>query len=258
MPTPQGTFIWYELMTTDQDASKAFYDKVMAWTLEPEASGAMDYRMITAADGTIGGALKLTDEMVAGGAKPTWIGYLCVDNVDETAARVTAAGGKILMPAHDMPHVGRFAMVADPQGAPFYLMTPIPPENDPDAASNAFHLAAIGHVAWNELVSSDQQSALGFYGDLFDFHSNDVMPMGDMGDYAFIDHHGVRIGGTMTRTDIPSHWLFYFRVASVAAAATAITDGGGTIMHGPTEVPGGDRVVIAIDPLGVVFGIVGK
>ncbi|OYY69112.1 VOC family protein [Sphingomonas sp. 28-63-12] len=258
MANPQGSFIWYELMTPDQDASKAFYDQVMAWSVQPEQSGALDYRMLQGTGDPIGGALKLTDEMIAGGARPGWLGYIYVDDVDASLTRIRAAGGKIMMPAHDMPGVGRFAMVTDPLGAPFYLMKPVPPADDPDKASQAFHPTAIGHVAWNELASSDHKAALGFYGDLFDYRCNEVMPMGEMGDYAFLDHHGTRIGAMMTRKDSPNAWTFYFRVASVSEAKAAITAAGGTVMFGPTPVPGGDHVVIAMDPHGAVFGIVGQ
>ena len=259
MPNPQGSFIWYELMTPDQDASKAFYDTVMAWTIEPEPSGDTDYRMLDAASGPVGGALKLTDEMVAGGARPGWVGYLCVDDVDATIAQLTTAGGSVVMPARDFPRVGRFAMVADPAGAPFYLMRPTPPASDPDATSDAFMPApgVPGHVGWNELISLDHRAALGFYGALFGFVSTETLDMGPMGDYAFIDHAGTRIGATMTRRDVPSHWLFYWHVPSVAAASAAITAGGGTILQGPQEVPGGQHVVIATDPHGASFGVVG-
>lgn len=258
MANPQGSFIWYELMTPDQDASKAFYDRVMAWTIEAEASGSTEYRMLQTVDGPIGGALTLTDQMIAGGARPGWVGYLCVDDVDAMLARIVTAGGAVLMPAHDMPQVGRFAMATDPQGAPFYLMKPVPPVDDPDKASDSFHPTAIGHVAWNELASTDHKAALGFYGDLFGYECNEVLPMGEMGDYAFIDHHGTRIGAMMTRKDSPSAWSFYFRVPSVAAAMAAIPAAGGTVLFGPTPVPGGDHVVIAVDPHGAVFGVVSQ
>lgn len=259
MPNPPGSFIWYELMTPDQDASKAFYDTVMAWTIEPEPSGDTEYRMLNAASGPVGGALKLTDDMVAGGARPGWVGYFYTEDVDATVAQVTSLGGHVLMPAHDFPHVGRFAMVTDPHGAPFYLMRPTPPADDPDAASDAFvpTPGIPGHVAWNELVSKDHQAALGFYGALFGFGSTESMSMGPMGDYAFIDHAGTRIGGAMTMADVPSHWLFYWCVPSVNAAIAAINAGGGTMLNGPQEVSGGLHVAVATDPQGATFGIVG-
>lgn len=257
MPNPAGSFIWYELMTPDQDASKAFYDPVMSWSVEPEPSGAMEYRMLNAPDGTVGGVLKLTDDMLAHGARAAWVAYHYVDDVDASVAAVEAAGGRTLVPGWDLPGIGRVAMVTDPQGAPFYLMRPTPPASDPDATSTAFAPDRPGHVAWNELSSTDHKAALGFYGKQFGFESNETMPMGEMGDYAFLDHHGVRIGAAMTQPGQPSMWRFYWHVPSVARSGAAITAGGGTILHGPVEVPGGQHIIIATDPHGATFGVVG-
>ena len=122
MANPHGSFIWYELMSGDPDASKKFYDDVVGWKIGAKPPGDMDYRMISAPDGDVGGVLRLTDEMRTHGARPVWLGYFGVDDVDKTVAKITAAGGKILMPAWDIPNVGRIAMVTDPQGMPFYVM----------------------------------------------------------------------------------------------------------------------------------------
>lgn len=257
MTNPQGSFIWYELMTPDPDASRAFYEAAIGWTIGAQPAGEMDYRMIAAPDGQVGGVMRITPEMRSSGARPVWLGYLGVDDVDAMVAQVQAAGGTVTMPAWDIPGIGRFAMLADPQGAPFYVMRPVPPEDDPDATSHAFAPDLPGHVAWNELSSTDHKAAQGFYGKLFGFESNEAMPMGERGDYAFLDHHGVRVGAALTATDTPSLWRFYWVVPSVAAAGAAITAGGGTIVHGPVEVPGGQHIIVAIDPHGAGFGVVG-
>jgi hypothetical protein len=83
--------------------------------------------------------------------------------------------------------------------------------------------------------------------------------MGAMGDYCFIDQRGVRLGAIMPRQDArqPALWLMYFRVPSVADAQRAIEAGGGKVMHGPMEVPGGDWIVVATDPDNAPFGVVG-
>src|SRR5438874_3779071 len=134
-----GDFIWYELITPDPVGAKAFYDAVVGWTIEPQPSGDMDYRMIGRADGGMaGGVMRLTDEMASHGARPIWLGYINVDDVDSRVASIEHAGGKVLLPAFDIPNIGRIAMVADPQGAPFYVMKPIPPSNKPEAKSDVF------------------------------------------------------------------------------------------------------------------------
>ncbi len=251
---PHGSFIWYELITPDPDGAKKFYDAVVGWNIEAKPSGEMDYRMIGVADGLAGGVMRLTDEMQSHGARPTWLGYIGVDDVDQSVAAIEQDGGKALMPAFDIPDVGRIAMVADPQGAPFYVM-----RGATDEASHAFSPIELGHVAWNELTASDLAGALDFYTTRFNWEKGDTMPMGDMGDYQFINHAGQTIGAMMTAPpgERP-RWRFYFKVANADEAKTAIEAGGGTVTHGPAEVPGGDRILIGTDPQGAEFAIVGK
>ena len=81
-----------------------------------------------------------------------------------------------------------------------------------------------------------------------------------MGEYRFIHHAGERIGAMMAcqPAGAPPRWSFYFRVPDVAAAAQRAAAHGGVIMHGPAEVPGGDHIVIASDPQGAMFSLVGK
>ena len=252
---PEGTPIWYELMTADPDASKAFYDNVIGWTIEARPSGPMDYRMIdSGSGGQVGGVMRLTEEMIAGGAKPTWLFYIGVDDVDASIAKIEAAGGSVLMPAWDIPGIGRLAMVADPQGIPFYIM-----RGASDASSTAFERTGMGKCNWNELSTPDQAGANAFYASVFGWTYPDKMPMGDMGDYVFIDAAGQTIGATMQTPPQgqPSTWQFYFRAPDIEAAAAKVTAQGGTVHAGPMEVPGGDRIIVASDPHGVMFGVVG-
>ncbi|MES2136745.1 MAG: VOC family protein [Pseudomonadota bacterium] len=160
----QGSFIWYELMTPDPVGAKAFYDSVVGWNIGDPAPGPIEYRMIGRSDGgDAGGVLTLSDEMAQHGAKPAWLGYLYVDDVDASVASIQDAGGSVHMAASDIPNVGRIAMVADPQGAPFYIMKPIPPAGDPNAKSDVFSVDQPQHVRWNELSTTDPDAALEFY-----------------------------------------------------------------------------------------------
>jgi len=256
---PQGDFIWYELMTPDAEGAKAFYDAVVGWNIGEAVAEYNGYRMIGRSDGGFaGGVLPLTAEMQQHGARPTWLGYICVSDVDEKIAAVEAAGGKALMPATDIPNVGRIAMVADPQGAPFYVMKPIPPANDPNAQSDVFSMTAAQRVNWNELSTSDPAAARRFYGEQFGWASEEFMPMGEMGEYRFIDHHGQRIGalcGTMPGQH--SKWRYYFRVPSIAKAKEVVEAKSGTVVMGPHQVPTGDWILIGSDPQGAEFALVG-
>ncbi|MEO7365970.1 MAG: VOC family protein [Sphingomicrobium sp.] len=259
-----GSYIWYELLTADPVAAKAFYDAVVGWNIEAQPSGEMDYRMITRADGgNAGGVMRLTDEMRDHGARPTWLGYVAVDDVDASVASIEQAGGKALMPAFDIPDIGRIAMVTDPQGAPFYVMRAAPPAGNENKVSDVFSPTEEQRVGWNELSTSDAPAALDFYTTHFGWEKGDAMPMGDKGDYRFINHHGQMLGAIFptaagAKTDEPTHWRYYFRVPSIAAAKSAAEQGGGTIVHGPMEVPGGDHILIGTDPQGAEFALVGK
>ena len=94
------------------------------------------------------------------------------------------------MPATDLPNVGRIAMVSDPQGVPFYVMTPVPPPGAPDATSDVFDRHARQRVNWNELASPDLASSKAFYSRHFGFEFKETMNMGPMGDYSFVAYAG--------------------------------------------------------------------
>ncbi|MBY8828970.1 VOC family protein [Hephaestia mangrovi] len=255
MPNPHGTPIWYELITADPDAAKRFYDAAVGWTIEAQPSGELDYRMITTTGGdNAGGVMRLTDEMKAGGAKPAWLFYIGVDDVDATVEKAKAAGAGVIMPPWTIEGIGRMALLHDPQGIPFYVMRGASEEN-----STAFERTGLGKCNWNELTTDDQQGALDFYGAVFGWQYPEKMPMGEMGDYVFIDVAGERIGAIMQRPkdSPPQNWRFYFRSPDIEAAAGKVKAGGGTVHMGPMEVPGGDRIIVISDPEGVNVGIVG-
>jgi hypothetical protein len=257
-PNPQGDFIWYELMTPDPEGAKAFYDAVVGWDIGEGAPEYNGYRMINTEGGFAGGVLPLTDEMQQHGARPTWLGYVLVNDVDAALGKIEQASGKTLMPANDIPNVGRIAMVTDPQGAPFYVMKPIPPAGQENQPSTVFSPDKNGRCSWNELSTSDPAAARRFYGDQFGWKSDDFMPMGELGEYRFFDHQGLRIGA-LAGTSPGQHpqWRYYFRVPSIAKAKETAEAKGGTIRMGPHQVPTGDYIIIGKDPQGAEFALVG-
>jgi len=258
MGNKHGDWIWYELMTPDADAAAAFYGPILGWTAHKPDMGGMDYRIAQAADGDmIAGILPLTDEMKAGGAQPCWLGYIAVTDVDASAAAIAKAGGTVCIPPTDIPQVGRFAMLFDPQGAPFYIMTPA----SKDQTSRAFadDVPSAGHCAWNELSTSDQKAAETFYMGQFGWVQDGSMDMGPMGTYDFM-RHGALIGAiTPKPPEMPvSAWTFYFRVPDIMAAKAQVTASGGTVLLEPVQVPGDDWIIIGRDPQGAHFALVGK
>lgn len=259
MSTQAADFIWYELMTPDADAAAEFYGAVVGWNIEPPPAGAeADYRMIVRSDrGNAGGVLKLTEEMINGGARPLWIPYLYCADVDAAIGAMAEAGGALQMPPTDLP-VGRIAMVADPQGVPIYIMDPIPPEGAAEGHSDVFSPDALQRVGWNELESPDLEGSRRFYAEHFGFEFNESLDMGEMGDYSFIDHGGRRLGAIFQQQEPsqPASWLMYFKVSSVTAAKSVIEASSGTVDVGPMEVPGGSWIIVATDPQGARFGLV--
>ena len=252
MTTMFGMPIWYDLMTTDTAAAARFYGDVVGWTTSRmDAPG--DYTLWHAEDGAgVGGMMALPEGMPAG---PGWSVYFHVADVDATIVAVETAGGSVVMPPQDVPGAGRFAMVADPQGVTCYVMTPKPAE---PGETVSFSPTLPQRCAWNELVTTDQHAALPFYAAVFGWTSTSAMPMGEMGDYSFIDCGDVQIGAMMNRQspDQPTRWSFYFHIADVDAAMATITAGGGQVVMGPMDVPGGQRIIVAIDPQGASVGFV--
>lgn len=265
MTNPVGSFIWYELMTSDPDAAAKFYEPIVGWKISAHsdpasAAGGMDYRMIERSDGGMaGGVLKLNEDMTKGGARPCWMGYLYVPDVDATVAAVVADGGKALMPGMDI-EVGRIAMIADPQGVPIYVMTPKPPAGKEDMESDVWDREAPQRVSWNELYAPDLAAAKAFYAKHFNFEFNESLPMGPMGDYCFIDVGGNRVGAMMQKPDaVPvGMWNYYVRVPEIDAAVAKLKELGGQVFNGPMEVPGDDWVINGMDAQGAMVSLCGK
>ena len=260
MPNAHGSFIWYELITPDPVGAKAFYDAVVGWDIEPEPAGDIDYRMIRRSDGgNAGGVFRLTDEMKEHGGRPVWLGYIGVDDVDAMVAAVEGDGGKVMMPPWDIPGVGRLAMVTGPDGAPFYVMRPTPPEGREDAESDVFHPEDAQHIRWNELSSTDPDGALSFYGRHFGWRQEGDMDMGELGKYQFLYHGDLMIGAVMPKMpDMPvSMWSYYIGVDDIDRAVEAVKAGGGTLFMEPMQIPGGEYSANGMDPQGAAFGLVG-
>ena len=251
MSNQHGDFIWYELMTSDPDAATTFYAAVTGWKAQ-DFPGNDGYRIFMADESAVSGLLRTPEEAASMGARPAWFGYIGVDDVDSMAKTIVDAGGKQFVPPTDIPEVGRFAMMADPQGAPFYVMRGLS-----DEPATSFAPDKAGHCQWNELATTDATTSLAFYSDRFGWRKGDVMPMGDLGDYQFIEHGGAPIGAVMrTAEGRPPFWIYYFGVEDIEAAAAAIRSGGGEIHHGPADVPGGSVILVASDPQGAMFGLV--
>jgi predicted enzyme related to lactoylglutathione lyase len=247
----RGKFVWHELMTTDPDAAGDFYSKIVPWTAEP--SGMPSYSLWMSGKARAGGLMALPEGNGGGGGTPAhWIIYIGTPDVDATVAAAGKLGGKVLKEAADIPNVGRFAVLSDPQGAAFAAFTPAP--GSVDNGSNG----GVGDFTWHELATTDLDSALSFYSDLFGWEKGPTHDMGPVGIYQIISHGGQDVGGIYKVPDAstPPNWLSYARVANAGKAATAVKAAGGKVLNGPMEVPGGSWIVMLLDPQGGAFAVV--
>lgn len=241
----RGRFVWYDLMTTDPEGAKAFYPAVTGWGTQ--VWDTMAYTMWTVGEGPIGGIMKLPDEAVAGGARPHWLGYVAVPDVDATTARARELGATVMVPPTDIPTVGRYSVLADPQGALIATYTPASVAPEPEG------MPPVGEFSWHELATTDPEAAWGFYQDLFGWEKMSEFDMGPMGIYRIFGRRGTTMGGIYNKPAEmpgPPAWLHYARVEDVNAATEAVRQHGGQVLHGPVEVPGGDWVTMFMDPQG--------
>ncbi|OYX66795.1 MAG: hypothetical protein B7Y88_02870 [Sphingomonadales bacterium 32-64-17] len=258
-----GFPIWYELMTPDPVAVAPFYKATLGWhipTSGDQLPHGAEYRMISHADGSFqGGVLTLTPDMAAGGARPGWLPYFDVADVEGWCEAAKARGASVWM-VQETPGVGTMAMVSDPEGAPFYVMKPQPPEGQPDAQSTVFQPGTVGHCAWNERNHVTGEAMLEFYTSLFDWAEDSSVPMPEGHFYRIFSLDNQRIGaiGSMGIADMPPLWLPYFRVADLAAAHRAVGGTGGSVIMEPHPVPGGDSIFVAQDPGGAFVAFVTK
>ncbi len=257
MAKVHGRPCWYELATSKGNlgAAERFYSDVLGWSVQDSGMEGFDYHLASAGGGMVAGLMERPDD--AGARPPFWMIYFGVDDADKAAAAASAAGGKVHRAPADIPGTGRFAVLADPQGAGFGILQPEPMEEGPPAGG-AFDQTKAGHGNWNELMTTDPEAGFRFYSDLLGWQKSQAVDMGEMGTYQIFSHDGTDVGGMMRLGNAPvPAWLPYFGTNGVEAAMGRIGAAGGKVAHGPMEVPGGAFIAVAQDPQGAWFAVVG-
>jgi predicted enzyme related to lactoylglutathione lyase len=254
----QRRFSWYELMTTDPKAAQAFYTKLLAWGLQDFDAGnagtGEPYVMWTRDNQPLGGVMRLPEEARKMGAPPHWLAYVDVSNVDATVGQAQKLGAKVYVSPTDIPGGSRFAVLADPQGAMFGVVASAQPALEPAEPSQP----QVGEFSWHELATTDHGAAFGFYNALFNWEKGEPVDMGAMGVYQLFGRRGHTLGGMFNKPPempAPPHWMLYVRVPDVDKAAERVKTLGGKVLHGPVDVPGGDRIVQCMDPQGAAFAL---
>jgi predicted enzyme related to lactoylglutathione lyase len=244
-----GHFVWHELLTKEPKAAIAFYSEVVGWKTQPFEGS--DYIMWVSSQGPLGGVMTLPAEAAKVGAPPHWMSHVQVENVDATAAQVKKLGGKIYKEPEDIPTVGRFAVIADPQGAVLSIFKPA-------SAMTLHDRSKAGEFCWAELMTSDSNAAFKFYAELFGWKTLQEMQMGEMGTYRVVGVGEQQIGGMMTipkGAPMPTAWLYYTEVSDLDAAVARATKNGAKLLNGPMDVPGGGRIAQLMDPQGAAFAL---
>ena len=243
----RGVFVWNELMTTDPEGAAAFYRAVVGWETRPWGHH-VAYTLCVAPAGPVAGIMALPEDARAMGAPPAWLSYVGTPDLDATISHATGLGGRVLKGVTVIEGAGRYAVLADPQGASFGIYTPV--QSSPQPAVGA------GQFVWYELTSDDIDASLGFYRALFGWEEMQRMDMGAAGPYVLFGSGGMQRGGLYRRPPGQggANWLAYVQVPSVESATAAAVAARARVLHGPADVPGG-RITMMLDPQGVAFAV---
>jgi len=242
-----GKPTWFEINSPDADATKRFYGEVLGWKTTDMPMGEGNTYTMFQAEGS---------DPQCGIAPPQgdrahWVSYVSVEDVDAAVATAKATGGKVVFEPMTIPTVGRFAGVADPEGAvllPFRAETGDSPDSDP----------APGRFYWLELMADDPATAAQWFQKVFGWDEIEGMKMADGSDYHIFKANGVGRAGAMGKPapGIPSHWLPYVNVADVDAALERARKNGGTVNFPAFDAPGVGRIGHLVDPQGAALGII--
>jgi predicted enzyme related to lactoylglutathione lyase len=247
-----GKFVWYDQMSGDLAGAETFYKTVVGWTLAPNTMNDRPYTLLKAGETMVGGLMPIPEEAARMGARPTWMGYIAVDDVKGYADKVKAAGGAVYRPPAEIPNVGTFAIVGDPSGAAFILF-----RGDGDQAP-VQEPSKPGFIGWHELHGGDLEASFAFYSGLFGWTKGEAIDMGPMGTYQIFTTKAGQGGGMMKTTaqDPAPYWLYYITVDAIDAAVERVKTAGGKVANGPMQVPGGSWIIEGFDPQGARFALV--
>jgi predicted enzyme related to lactoylglutathione lyase len=244
-----GTFSWIDLATPDQEAAKRFYGELLGWSFQDQPVGEGAYYTMAVVDGQHVAAIAPQPSQQRDADVPSlWNSYITVESADAAVDRATSLGGSAHAPAFDVMDAGRMAVVQDPQGA--YFMVWEPGQNPGAGLVNA-----PGALTWNELTTPDLDASEDFYSDLFGW-TTEIAP-GPI-EYRVIKSAAGRNNGGMRPPmppETPPFWLAYLGTADITAAATKVTELGGTLLAPPMVIEGMGEIAVAADPLGAVFAL---
>jgi predicted enzyme related to lactoylglutathione lyase len=242
-----GTPNWIDLGTTDIAGAAAFYGPLFGWThmdLGPEMG---NYGFFLKSGKQVAGVGPATD--AARGS--SWATYFAIADADAAAAKVEASGGKVVTAPMDVGDQGRMAVFTDPAGAFFSVW-------QQGAHKGAELIDEAGSLTWNELMSTDMESAKAFYPAVLGVTIHDVK-MGDGPAYSLLQVGGKSVAGGMPIDPawgpMPSAWSVYFATDDTDATYRKALDLGAKSKNEPQDSPAG-RFASVEDPQGGVFAFI--
>jgi predicted enzyme related to lactoylglutathione lyase len=251
-----GSFCWFELATTDQEAAKQFYGSLFGWQAKDTPMGPTETYTEFQIDGKdVGAAYTMREPERKQGIPPHWLVYVRTDNADETAGKVAAAGGTVVMPPFDVMDIGRMSVVQDPTGAVFAVWQPKQHSGTGLAGEN-------GTAVWADLVTSDPAKAGAFYSALLGWQMVEGKSMAPAkpGQYVHIVNGTEMIGGIPPAQSlppgVPAHWMIYFAVPDCAAALKKTAELGGRTLVAPMTIEGAGTFAVVADPQGAAFAVI--
>jgi predicted enzyme related to lactoylglutathione lyase len=239
--TTVGKFVWHEQVSSDPKQAQSFYTELFGWDTEVFKPGEFDYAMIASGGQMHGGFSKAQE----GAPPPHWLGHIHVESVDETVEKAKKAGGKIAFGPMDMPEVGRFAIIIDPQGA---FVSAYQPEGEGPSGSGVF--------VWDELGTNDLEASKRFYGDVFGWKARDMGE--EYRGYNIFSIGETDLGGLMTLPDssMPPLWVPYVGVEDADGTVAKAKELGASVILDPMDVPNVGRLAVLRDPQGAIFAII--
>lgn len=242
-----GLIVWYDLMSTDPAATDAFYTGVLGWSVETESTMPNGYRSWTQGNEPFGGVVPWEAAVSPG----SWMAYIQISELDALVDHAEDLGGTIHIEPTEIPGIGRFAIIADPTGAPFYLLE-LPPDR---RASGSLYDRGEGFPIWNELITTGLDAATTFYRNLIGWEMSAIAPGAHP--YTVAKADGVAAAGLYQPEHPPAHsmWIVSFQTSDIDAAIERVQRLGGKVIHPVNEAPGIGRTAWVADPTGVVFGL---
>ena len=175
----------------------------------------MDYTLFYAGSDMAAGLMEQPEDARKMGAPPSWLGYVGVDDVDAATAKAKGLGATVYVEPRDIPNVGRFSVIADPQMARDPPVHAFRPAAGPASAGHA------GPHRMARAVGRRLGEGLAFYAEMFGWQKADAVDMGPMGTYQLFGKGGPAIGGMFNKPpEVPAcFWLYYFNVPDIDAAS---------------------------------------